>query len=79
MYSTACFCGETLAADDVEALVPVAPAHFDRAHAELEVRESQIRDYLAAEQRLTGPTERRPAIAEHEGRVTVRARLGGVS
>jgi GNAT superfamily N-acetyltransferase len=66
MRSTTCFCGEALTADNLDALVPVARAHFDARHPDLGLEDHHIRDYLEAEERITGSTERLDEIGEVE-------------
>jgi GNAT superfamily N-acetyltransferase len=66
MRSTTCFCGAELAADDTDALVPVALHHFTEHHAELGLTATHVRDYLDAEERLTGGTERLATIGTVE-------------
>jgi GNAT superfamily N-acetyltransferase len=69
MHSTTCFCGLELRADDLDALVPLALAHFEQNHPELGLVETNVRDYLEAEERLSKNTERLPqigAVAVHE-------------
>lgn len=66
MRSTTCFCSQTLEADDLQSLVPVALAHFTRDHPELGIQRHHVRDYLEAEDRLTGGTDRLPELGTVE-------------
>lgn len=59
-----CFCQTELTAADLDSLVPPVRAHFDGEHPELGLTENAIRNYLEAEERLTGPTERLDVIGE---------------
>lgn len=65
----ACSCGAEPTAADFEELVPLVLSHFDTAHPELGITEVSVRNYLEAEDRLTGPTERLDGI----GSVEIRA------
>lgn len=78
MRTTTCFCDALLSADDAEALVPIALAHFTDAHPELGLEEHHIRDYLEAEDRVTGPAERLPEIGAIEIHETTPQRLDDV-
>lgn len=64
MASTKCYCGSVMKAEGLEALVPVALSHFGEVHPELELLENNVRNYLEAEQRLTGPTEEISELGE---------------
>jgi GNAT superfamily N-acetyltransferase len=61
-----CHCDTVLSASDTEALVGPVKAHFDEAHPEFELSESNVRNYLESEDRSTGPTERLDAIGKVE-------------
>lgn len=78
MRTTTCFCGAELSAGDREALVPVVLRHFTEDHAELGILEQHVRDYLDAEERLTGGTERLPAIGTVSVHDATPDRLGDV-
>lgn len=62
----ACSCGVETAAADVDDLVPLVKVHFDAVHPELGLTEPSIRNYLEAEDRLTGPAERLGKIGSIE-------------
>ncbi|HLF42199.1 MAG TPA: GNAT family N-acetyltransferase [Acidimicrobiia bacterium] len=64
-----CSCGAEPGAADLDELVPLVKAHFDDVHPELGLTEASIRNYLEAEDRLTGPAER----LERIGGVEIRA------
>jgi ribosomal protein S18 acetylase RimI-like enzyme len=66
MRSTTCFCGTTVSADDLDSLVPVALDHFTQQHPDLGIQQHEVRDYLEAEERLTGGTERLDEIGAVE-------------
>jgi ribosomal protein S18 acetylase RimI-like enzyme len=66
MRTTTCFCGSELSAEDLDALVPIALAHFEQQHPELGVNEVNVRDYLEAEERLSDATERLAHIGDVE-------------
>lgn len=68
METWTCMCQAQVTADDRESLVVPVELHFDAAHAELEVTETSVRNYLEAEVLQTGPTERLDEI----GDVTIR-------
>lgn len=59
-------CGATLSGHDRDALTAAAVAHFHAAHAEWGLTATAISNWLDAKERLTGPTERLPAIGEVE-------------
>ncbi|MDP9494905.1 MAG: GNAT family N-acetyltransferase [Actinomycetota bacterium] len=61
-----CDCGVETEAAGLDDLVPLVKEHFDLAHAELELTEPSIRNYLEAEDRLTGPADRLDAIGSIE-------------
>lgn len=62
MRSTTCFCGEIFSGEDLDSLVPVALAHFTEKHPEIGIQRHHVRDYLEAEERLTGDSDRLPEI-----------------
>jgi len=62
----ACSCGVEISAVDLESLLAPVHGHFDDAHPELGITEVSVRNYLEAEDRLTGPTERLDAIGSIE-------------
>jgi GNAT superfamily N-acetyltransferase len=64
-----CGCGVAVAGDAIEDLVPLVTSHFDEAHSELGINQVAVRNYLEAEDRLTGPTERLDSI----GGIEIRA------
>lgn len=64
MVSTRCLCGVEVTAAEHEALVAAMKAHLDTTHPELGINEPSIRNYLAAEARLDGPTERLDTIGQ---------------
>lgn len=53
-----CDCGFEASAESVAALTPTALAHFTEVHPEFGVVEINVSDYLTAQDRLTGSTER---------------------
>lgn len=61
-----CECGLEIRAADHEALVASVVEHFDREHAEWQVGEQGVRNYLDALDRLTGPTQRLDIIGSIE-------------
>ncbi len=63
-----CHCQTVLTAFDTETLVDPVKAHFDEAHPEFGLTTTSVRNYLEAEDRSTGPTERLDSI----GRVEIR-------
>jgi len=65
----ACSCGVEIPAADLESLVLPVLGHFGTAHSELGITEVSVRNYLEAEDRLTGPTER----LEWIGSIEIRA------
>jgi GNAT superfamily N-acetyltransferase len=62
----ACSCGVETTAADLDRLVPEVKAHFDAVHPELELTVAAIRNYLEAEDRLTGSAERLEKIGSIE-------------
>lgn len=66
MRSTTCFCSEILTAEDLDSLVPVALRHFTEVHPEMGIQRHHVRDYLEAEERLTGDADRLPEIGKTE-------------
>ena len=64
-----CDCGVETEAAGLDELVLPIKEHFDSAHPEYELTEPAIRNYLEAEDRLTGPAERLDRI----GGIEIRA------
>jgi GNAT superfamily N-acetyltransferase len=62
----ACSCGVETTAANLDRLVPQVKAHFDSTHPELGLTMAAIRNYLEAEDRLTGPAERLETIGSIE-------------
>ena len=63
---TNCFCGQALAATDMDALVATGIDHFGSSHADLGLNETSIRNYLEVDQQIDGPTDRLDEIGEIE-------------
>jgi GNAT superfamily N-acetyltransferase len=59
-------CGADLEAADLDAMVPVALAHYTEGHPAWGLREANIRDYLEAEDRLSPVKPRLEEIGEIE-------------
>ncbi len=66
MRSLTCLCGVALEAADLDAMVPVALAHFTDVHPEVGLTEVNVRDYLEAEDRLSPVRPRLDDIGEVE-------------
>ena len=66
MRSTTCPCGATFEGADIDALVSQMKAHLDEAHPRWGVTATGARNYLEAEDRLTGGTERQDDIGAIE-------------
>lgn len=64
--SMTCHCQIVLSAADTESLVAPVKEHFDLAHPELGLSQTNVRNYLESEDRSTGPTEPRAEIGEIE-------------
>src|SRR3712207_716032 len=73
MTTVRCLCGEELTGADDEALFQTARRHVDTAHADLNLSDERVRDWLAARLRpawdgthvtLTAPPEVRPLTPE---------------
>lgn len=78
MRSTTCFCNQYLTAEDLDSLVPVALAHFNEEHPEIGIQRHHVRDYLEAEERLTGGIGRLPEIGRIEVSPVSQEHLEGV-
>lgn len=63
---SSCFCGVILTGGDMDALVADGVNHFDSTHAELQLTEIQIRNYLESEKRIDGPVKRLDDIGDVE-------------
>jgi GNAT superfamily N-acetyltransferase len=61
-----CGCGAIVSGADIDDLVSPVTAHFDEAHSELGITQIAVRNYLEAEDRLIGPTERPESIGSTE-------------
>lgn len=59
-----CRCGVSLSADDTGALIEPVFEHFDRTHPEYGLSRVSVLNYLEAEDRATGPTDRVEEIGE---------------
>lgn len=58
MPTSTCVCGARIEAGDVDGLVAGYLKHAADAHPGLDLTEGNVRDYIEAEQRMTGGTER---------------------
>ena len=63
-----CECGTQVAGEGIDDLAPLVLEHFDQEHAELELTLPAVRNYLEAEDRLTGPSEPLDSLGEVEVR-----------
>jgi GNAT superfamily N-acetyltransferase len=61
-----CGCGVAVSGTDIDDLAPQVAAHFDDVHAEMGITPIAVRNYLEAEDRLIGPTERLDSIGSIE-------------
>lgn len=62
-----CVCGDAITAEDIETLMGPVLAHFTEAHPEYNVGPVDVRNYLEAEDRVSGgQTERLDRIGEVE-------------
>ncbi|GIU92658.1 MAG: hypothetical protein KatS3mg011_1564 [Acidimicrobiia bacterium] len=66
--TTKCFCGAELVALDLDRLAESVVDHFGEFHPEIRLNPIAARNYLDAERRLTGPTQRLPELGEVETR-----------
>jgi len=73
-----CLCGVVMEAADLDAMVPVALAHFTEVHPEFGLSEVNVRDYLEAEDRLAPVQPRLEEIGEIEVRPATPDRLDDV-
>lgn len=67
MHEQSCFCGAVFTSEDFDALVRIMHGHLAEAH-DLDLPKQSARNYMAAERRLTGPSERLEEIGEVEVR-----------
>ena len=61
-----CGCGAIVSGADIDSLVSPVTAHFEETHPELGITKIAVRNYLEAEDRLVGPTERLESIGSIE-------------
>ena len=61
-----CGCGVTVSEADIDDLVLPVTSHFDEVHPEMGITQVAVRNYLEAEDRLIGPTERLDSIGSIE-------------
>lgn len=66
---TTCLCGLEMKGDDLAGLAAVAQAHFAEAHADIGLTPTQVANYVYAQPRLTGGTERLESIDEDTVRI----------
>ncbi len=61
-----CECGTEVSGSDIDDLAPLVLKHFDQVHADLGLTLPAVRNYLEAEDRLTGPSEPLDSLGEVE-------------
>ncbi len=61
-----CGCGTAVTGSDIDDLVPFVLEHYDQEHPELELTLPAVRNYLEAEDRLTGLSEPLESLGEVE-------------
>ena len=66
MQQVTCMCGSVFEAPDIEGMFAVMRAHTDEAHAEYELRDDDVRDFVEAALRMEPPLPRVEAIGEVE-------------
>lgn len=66
MPTTRCLCGATFDGADVDELVEALKAHTEAEHPGLNLVDQEYRNFIEAQERLTGPTERLDEIGEVE-------------
>ena len=64
MIQSSCMCGVVFSGEDMDAAVADGVEHWGSAHPEFGLTEVNVRNYLEAEQRIDGPTERLDEIGE---------------